>query len=103
MSKTVITAEMVGDPHSPLIGMTLLEGDDRIRVGTVFDSVEDAEVVKSLRLPKSMYEAARAKGHPQGFSGVVREALQQYLNDQPTKDDVRHALNVLHAALDNAA
>jgi hypothetical protein len=103
MSKTVITADMVSDPNSPLIGMTLVSDADGVHVGQVFDDAEDAEVIKSLRLPKSLYNTAVSKNHPQGFSGVVRDALQEYLNLKPSKDDVEHALRVITAVLSRAA
>lgn len=80
MSKTVITAEMVGDPDSPLVGALILDGDDRPTVGTVYQSVDDALVARSLRLPKGLYEQAIALDHSAGFLGVVRDALEAHLN-----------------------
>lgn len=102
MSKTIITADMV-DPDDPnaelLIGATILSGEDKPTIGTVFQSVEDATVVKSLRLPGSLYDAAVRRGHPNGFSGVVREALEAHLKYVPEQDEVKHALAVIQAAL----
>lgn len=96
MSKTIITADMVGE-GSELIGMTLLDGEDKVTVGQVYDSLEDLQVVKSLRLPEKLYDAAIKQGHPAGFSGVVRDALVAYL--APERQDVRHALSVLQQAV----
>jgi hypothetical protein len=97
MAKEIITEELVG-PDSPLIGAVILTGEDRPKIGTVFNSVEDAVVVKSLRLPNSLYEQALKTNHPAGFSGVVRDALAAYLKE-PDQESVRHALGVLEAAL----
>lgn len=94
MSKEIIT-----DPDSPLVGMTILSGEDRVTVNAVYDSVDDFNVVKSLRLPASLYRAAQERQHPNGFSGVVREALEAYLAPG-NADDVRHALHVLQHAVD---
>lgn len=96
MSRTVITADMVGE-GSELIGMTLVDGEDKVTVGQIFDNPEDAQVVKSLRLPNSLYEAAIKQQNPAGFSGVVRDALVAYLT--PERQDVRHALAVLQQAV----
>lgn len=101
MAKEIITEELVG-PGSPLIGATLLSGEDMPKFGpVVFDSADDAIVVRSLRLPNSLYEAAREMNHPAGFSGVVRDALAAHLN--PSQDDIRHALGVIEAALNQKA
>lgn len=99
MSKDIITADMVGDPNSPLVGMTMFSGEDRVNVGTVYQSAEDLEVVKSLRLPGSMYTAAMALEHPNGFSGVVRDALAKHLNYKPNEAEVKNALKVIETAL----
>lgn len=103
MSKTVITADMVdaNDPNAQLlIGATILTGADKPTIGTVFESVEDATVVKSLRLPGSLYRAAVDKKHPHGFSGIVRDALEEFLGLTPSNDEVAKALRVIRAALD---
>ncbi len=43
------------------------------------DPADVPMLVKSLRVPIGMYEAALAQQHPDGFSGVVREALGEWL------------------------
>lgn len=101
MSKTVIAADMI-NPDSPedakLVGATILSGDDRPNVGVVFDSLEDLQTVKSLRLPTALYKTAVAQNHPQGFSGVVRDALTAFLADEPDPASVRQALRVIQRA-----
>lgn len=98
MSKTTITADMLDDKNSPLLGAVILDGDDRPQVSTVYENVEDAQTVKSLRLPTALYNKAVAAQHPNGFSGVVRDALAAYL-DEPGEADVQHALEVITRAV----
>jgi hypothetical protein len=99
MSKTKITADLVG-ADSPLVGNTLLEGEDRVTVGSVVDPTgESPTVLKSLRLPQDLVEAIADSGHPDGFTGVVREALiewQQRHQGRPAEiTDARHAVATL--------
>jgi hypothetical protein len=105
MSKTEITADMVGDPDSPLIGMTLLEDEDRINVGAVYDpSGQAPTVIKSLRLPRDVVAAITASGHPDGFTGVVREALTEWFQRHSGREadaaDARQALATLTRLVD---
>lgn len=93
MSKTIITADMVSDKNSPLIGMTLVDGEDKVTVRIPPEGIPMS--VKSLRVPMDLYEKAEALQHPAGFSGVVRDALAAYLTPEHQADDARHALSVL--------
>jgi len=49
--------------------------EPRKESGTFYFSIDDLIVAKTLCLPKGVYEAAIAKGHPEGFAGFVRDAL----------------------------
>jgi hypothetical protein len=104
MEEQTVSRETIDDDvargETALTGAVILSGSDRPRIGTVYDNASDAEVVKSLRLPTSLYNAAQQKQHPQGFSGVVRDALRAYL-EEPSGEDVQHALTVIRAALEH--
>lgn len=97
MARELITAEDTGDPDSPLNGAYTLTDEDRVVIAAVYDSREDLDMVKSLRLPASLYRLAQKRNHPQGFSGVVRDALQEYL-EEPSLDEIQHALTVINTA-----
>lgn len=83
MSRTPIS------PDDPLLGhlteggaadLVIADGDDRVRAANVYDTADDMpKEVKSVRLPAFMVRAAENVGHPDGFSGVVREALDAWL------------------------
>lgn len=78
---------------------------DNTDMGPARDPAEVPMLVRSLRIPVGLYQAAAAAEHPNGFSGVVRDALTAYLAE-PQADDVRHAMTVLARAvarLDDAA
>ncbi|WP_250029008.1 hypothetical protein [Paractinoplanes maris] len=57
----------------------IVDGDDRVKVGVIHDPEDGPLQVKAVRLPASMIAAAEAAGHPAGVSGVVREALADWL------------------------
>jgi hypothetical protein len=89
---------------------TIVDGDDRTTVRTVHDPDDGPLQVKAVRLPASMIAAAEAAGHPAGVSGVVREALADWLGRHAGRAnevrDAREALAVLQRVishLDSAA
>jgi predicted DNA-binding protein len=92
MSREIITAEMAG-AETHLIGVTILSGEDRPTIRNVYEP-DGKTVTKSLRLPTELAVRADAVEHPNGFSGLVREALEAYLQP-PAKDDAENALRVL--------
>jgi hypothetical protein len=109
MSRIEITDE---HPLSHLVpdGATAYEltGDDMPAVGAIIDPSGTAPtVVKSLRLPDSMVQAAAAANHPEGFSGVVREALTEWLERHTgtaaAQRDARQALATLQRVVDSLA
>lgn len=55
--------------------------------------------LNSIRLPLGMVEAIEAIGHPEGKSGVLREAVAEWLERhagiEAETSDARQALNVL--------
>jgi hypothetical protein len=88
----------------------VVDGDDRVTVRTVHDPEDGPLQVKAVRLPASMISAAESVGHPAGVSGVVREALADWLARHAGRDnevrDAREALAVLQRVishLDSAA
>jgi hypothetical protein len=112
MSKIPITSD---HPLGHLVpeGQTayIAEGGDRITTGEVFN--EDGSVMmvaKSLRMSASLASRAENAGHPDGFSGVVREAVAEWLErhtgGEAEAADAKAALAVLTrivAGLDHAA
>ena len=101
VSKTPISAD---HPLSHLVpeGQSgyLAEGEDRITVREVDD--EDGSVMivtKSLRIPSSLASRTENAGHPEGFSGVMREAVAEWLERHSGAEaetaDARAALAVL--------
>lgn len=105
MSKIPVTS---GHPLAHLVpeGQTAHEvtGDDRPNVATMSDpSGEAPTVIKSLRLPPNLVDAAVAARHPDGFSGIVREALAEWLQRHTgaaaTTNDARQALATLQRAI----
>jgi hypothetical protein len=94
------SATECGDEKSPLIGMTLLDGEDRPTIGTVYDvDGQPMSLSKTIRVPADLVAAAEARNHPLGFSGVVRDALIAYLKPETGAAEVRHALSVLTQAV----
>lgn len=60
-------------------GGIIVTGDDRPQLKR-YDSPDDMPMmVKSVRVTIGLFEAVEKIGHPDGFSGVVREALAEYL------------------------
>ncbi len=101
MSKTPITSD---HPLAHLVpagqSAYVAEGTDRITVGQVYN--EDGSVMmvtKSMRMPASLASRAENVGHPDGFSGVVREAVTEWLERhtgaEAETDDAKAALAVL--------
>jgi hypothetical protein len=71
------------------VTVSVVDGADGVRARAVYESAEDApRVVKSVRVPEHMLAAAEAVGHPDGFSGVVREALDAWLRRDEAVDEV---------------
>jgi len=76
-------------PDDPALGhlteggsvpVSVADGADAIRVRAVYESPEDApRVIRSVRLPAYMVAGAEALGHPDGVSGVLRDALDAWL------------------------
>lgn len=84
----------------------IVTGADRLVATAVYDdeaAAVEAMTVKSVRLPQALIRAAEQAGHPDGFSGVVREAVAEWLHTHAggpaVADDARHALAVLQRAL----
>ena len=72
--------------------------------------VEDMPMIlKSVRVTVGLFEAVDNVGHPEGFSGVVREALTEWLATHTGREaevkEIKRAIEVLqrHAARLEAA
>ncbi|WP_045747105.1 hypothetical protein [Actinoplanes rectilineatus] len=106
MSRTPISPD---DPDlGHLAGGTILGGEDRITVGHVYDDPEDVPMdVKTLRMPRRLVAAVEQQAHPEGFSGVVREAVAEWLerhgSPQAQADDAARALATLQRVLNRRA
>jgi hypothetical protein len=80
--------------------ITVLDGEDRIQVGAVYDpSGQAPTVIKSLRLPENVVEAIAASGHPDGFTGVVREALGEWFERHSGREAEAHDARAAIATL----
>jgi hypothetical protein len=110
MSRTAIT------PDDPELGhlvptdgrpVHVADGPDRVAVNPMPDYDADTPMrVKSLRLPAALLVATEAAGrtHPDGFSGVVREALTEWFERhqgaEAEVDDARRAVATLARLVD---
>lgn len=98
MSRTPIRPD---DPDlGHLAGVIIATGEDRIVVNRVTGGPEGPTSIKSVRLPDSMIAAAEAANHAGGFSGVLREALNEWLDRHTGSpaieiSEARRALDVL--------
>lgn len=89
MSRTPISPDDPGLGHwtrEGTVDAVLLSGPDR---GTVRSDIDPETGVrmttkKSVRLPLDMVEAAENAGHPDGFSGVLRDALTDWIQRRTT-------------------
>ena len=99
MSKTPITSDAPDLGHLVAAAARVTVAEMRDPDGSV------AMVTKSLRLPSALAARAENAGHPDGFSGVVREALTEWLarhsGAQAEADDARAALAVLARVVGN--
>lgn len=108
MSKTQITRDDPDFGHLVPPGtdsVYLVDGEDRIEVGAVLDpSGQAPTVIKSLRLSQDIVDAIYAAGHPEGFTGIVREALAEWMErhqgQQSEIRDARQAVAVLNRLVD---
>ena len=80
----------------------LVDGDDRpvpVGEGIVHDPVLGPMRAKAVRMPEDMIAAVDVIEHPEGFSGVVRAAvaewLQRHTGAEAEADDAVAALAVL--------
>ncbi|WP_430783551.1 hypothetical protein [Actinoplanes sp. G11-F43] len=105
MSRTPVSPDDADLDHWRQGGTTsavLVAGPDRVTVRSHVDPETGVRMTikKSVRLPLDLVEAAENAGHPDGFSGVVREALDAWLradNAVPAEElaKARGALAVL--------
>lgn len=101
MSRTPIPADDPDLRHLAGPDAVIATGADRVTVDRVIDGT-NVTAVKSVRLPLPLITVSEAVRHPGGFSGVVREALEEWHErhggTQAEAEDVARALAVLNRA-----